>query len=68
VSVPTAVGNRIYRVQKLDAGHNSVALRLHTASTLSDDSETLPIRESTLHELVKKGVQKLEVNSIGQMI
>lgn len=68
VRVPTAGGDRIYRIQKLDAGHNAVALRLHTSSTLTNDAETLPIRESTLKSLMTKKVTKLEVNAIGKII
>ena len=68
VNVPAVGGDRIYRVQKLDAGHKAVALRLHTASTLSDAAETLPIRESTVKKLIEVGARKIEVNSIGKIV
>ena len=68
VSLSIEGSEKIYRVQKLDAGHKSIALRMHTASTLDRNTDTLPIRESTIKALVNKGIVKIKVNAIGKRL
>jgi CRISPR-associated endonuclease Csn1 len=68
VSVPSEGKERLYRVQKLKSGNNAVVLRLHTASTLTNSEETLPIGRSTIKNLIEVGAKKIEVNSIGKII
>ncbi len=68
VSIETDDGERFYRVQTLDSFNKRVYLRLHTASTIANDSETLPDRELTVMALIKKGMKLHRMNAIGKVM
>jgi CRISPR-associated endonuclease Csn1 len=57
-----------YRVQVLDSANKRISLRLNTASTLKNDVETLPDRDSTVQALMQSGMQKHSINAIGKLI
>ncbi len=57
-----------YRVQILDSPNKRIKLRLHTASTLNNDHETLPDRESTVPSLMKANIQLHKINAIGKLV
>ncbi|WKJ89623.1 type II CRISPR RNA-guided endonuclease Cas9 [Methylomonas montana] len=59
---------RFYRIQKLDAANKRLKLRIHTAATLIDDTETLPDRLSSIDALLNVGLTKYEINAIGKPI
>jgi len=66
VSIETNDGERFYRVQKLDSSNKRVHLRLHTASTIANVTETFPDRELTVIALMKKHMKLHRVNAIGK--
>ena len=57
-----------YRVQVLDSANKRISLRLHTASTIKNDSDSLSDRDSTIESLMKSVLQKHSVNAIGKLI
>ena len=62
-------GQRVfYRVQVLDSSNKRISMRLHTASTLKNNLETLPDRDSTIPALINLVVRKHSVNAIGKLI
>jgi CRISPR-associated endonuclease Csn1 len=61
-------GKRVfYRVQKLEREQGRAILRLHTASTLKNDSESLPDRDSTINALMRADLKKHRINAIGTL-
>jgi len=68
VSIETDDGEKFYRVQKLDSSNKRVHLRLHTASTIANDSETFPDRELTVIALMKKNMKLHMTNAIGKQM
>jgi len=68
VSVKREEQRHFYRVQKLDPANKRVHLRLHTASTLNNDHETLLDRESTVSALMNANIQLHKVNAIGKLV
>ncbi|MCK4840433.1 MAG: type II CRISPR RNA-guided endonuclease Cas9 [Methylococcales bacterium] len=66
VSVLTESGERVfYRVQKLDSANKRIKLRLHTASTINNDLETLIDRNSTINALMASNLKNHDINAIG---
>jgi CRISPR-associated endonuclease Csn1 len=57
-----------YRVQVLDSANKRISMRLHTASTLKNNIETLLDRESTIPALMSLGLRKHSINAIGKLI
>jgi len=68
VSVDKEESSICYRVQKLDSSNKRVHLRLHTASTIANDSETFPDRELTIPALMVKNMKLHTVNAIGKLL
>ena len=57
-----------YRIQLLDSANKRISLRLHTASTIKNNDESLSDRDSTIESLMKSVLQKHSVNAIGKLI
>ena len=57
-----------YRIQVLDSANKRISLRLHTASTLKNDNETLLDRDSTIESLMSAGLEKHLLNIIGKIL
>jgi CRISPR-associated endonuclease Csn1 len=68
VSVEKEGKRLFYRVQVLDSANKRISMRLHTASTLKNNNETLPDRDSTIPALISLGLCKHSVNAIGKLI
>jgi CRISPR-associated endonuclease Csn1 len=62
-------GKRVfYRVQVLDSANKRINMRLHTASTLKNNLETLLDRESTIPALMSLNLCKHSINAIGKLM
>jgi len=62
-------GKRVFFiVQILDSANKGINMRLHTASTLKNNKETLLDRDSTVNSLMALGLRKHLINAIGKII
>jgi len=57
-----------YRVQKFKSLNKQIILRLHTAATIKNDSDTFLARESTIPALMKNHLKLHKVNTIGKIL
>jgi len=57
-----------YRVQKLDSAHKGIKLRLHTASKIDKDYETLKVGDSTIPALMRQHLKLHKINAIGKLV
>lgn len=69
VSLDKKGGEReFYRIQKFEKANKRIKLRLHTASTLSNTTETLPDRDSTISALMDKNIMICKINVLGNVV